>query len=97
MAGDLVTERSRVSFRVRHLLELHTAVQLVPLAGLDEEELGFAGQAGTALGVEVGPHPVRLERLVGGVEDPHLTCGRNTKNNVICSPMTKYSLMKNNL
>ena len=56
---------------------MHPGVELVALAGLDEEELGLPGEGGAALGVEVGPEPVGLVGVVGGVEDAVLAVGED--------------------
>ena len=58
MRRDLVAERVGVSLGVGHPLQVNASVQLIPLAGLDEEQLGLSGQGRAALGVEVSP--VRL-------------------------------------
>ena len=69
---DLVAERGRVGLVVAHLPQVHAGVQLVALTGLDEEELGLAGQGAAALGVEVVPQALGLVGVVRGVQGVEL-------------------------
>ena len=63
MAGDLVGGGPGVRLRGHHL---DAVVQLIALASLDEEQLGFAGKTRALVRREVRPQTVGLVWLVTG-------------------------------
>ena len=55
MRRDLVAKGVRIGFSVCDTLQVNSAVELVALAGLDEEELRLARQGRAAFGVKMSP------------------------------------------
>ena len=76
--GDLVGHGGAVCLGgVAGPFQVDAVVQLIALASLDEEQLGFAGQRRTVLGVEWRPQAVRFVRVVSGVQDSQLAVAQH--------------------
>lgn len=67
----------RVAVGLGALLHRDAAVEPVALAGLDEKELGLAGERGASVGREVRPDRVGLVGRVVGVEEAQLAVAQD--------------------